>query len=228
MISSCSPWIVATMSLSRPVRTSSSAAISVLWPRISRPSSTTVSSPPSRPADSPNSSSSMASSWRPRVAKWRRRTRPIGCAAGGPVEGLGHGGPPVDDQGLALLVGHRQAADVVAVAALAAGAVDAAEHEAGVAQLQGGQPLGDVALDHLPLPPGLLGAALADLHHRPQAGGLLARALEAGVGVVDVGLLGGQVGMGRHRSSRETRGLAILPDESRPSEDRRLVGMLAA
>ena len=34
-------------------------------------------------------------------------------AAGGPVEGLGHRRPPVDDDRLPLLVGHRQPADVV-------------------------------------------------------------------------------------------------------------------
>ena len=123
-------------------------------------------------------------------------------APGGPVEGLGHRGPPVDHQRLPLLVGHGQAPDVEAVAPLALGAVDPPEHEAGVAELEGGQPVGDVALDHLPLPPGLLRAALAHLDHRAQTSGLEARALEAVVGTVDVGLFGGQVGMGRHHPPR--------------------------
>ena len=138
-------------------------------------------------------------------------------AAGGPVEGLGDRRPPVDDERLAVLVGHGQPADVVAVAALAAGAVDAAEHQAGVAELERGQPLGDVALDHLPLPAGLLGAALADLDHRAQPGGLLARSLEAAVRVVDVGLLGGQVGVGRHHPPG-TRGSSILPEAAAASD----------
>ena len=73
--------------------------------------------------------------------------------------------------------------------------VSAIEHETGVAQLEGCQPLGDVALDHLPLPAGLLRAALADLHHRAQTGGLDTRAVEAVVGTIDVGLFSGQVGM---------------------------------
>src|SRR3546814_21190 len=77
-------------------------------------------------------------------------------------------------------------------------AVDAAEHEAGAAQLERRQPLGDVALDHLPLPAGLLGTALAHLDHRSELGGLPARSLQAVVGTIDVGLLGGEIRMGRH------------------------------
>ena len=127
--------------------------------------------------------------------------------AGGPVEGLGHGRPPVDHEGLAVHVGHRQATDVEGVATLALGAVDPAEHEAGVAQLQGRQPLRDVALDHLPLPAGLLRAALADLHHRAQTGGLDPRAVEAVVGTIDVSLLSGKVGMRRHHPPGQKRGI---------------------
>ena len=98
-----------------------------------------------------------------------------------------------------MLVGHRETADVEAVASLAAGAVDATEHEAGVAQLQGGEPVGDAPLDHLPLPAGLLRAALADLHHRAQPSGIDARALQALVGTIDVGLLSSKVRMRCHR-----------------------------
>ena len=110
-----------------------------------------------------------------------------------------------------MLVGHCQPADVVAVAALPGGEVDPSEHEAGVAELQGGEALGDVALDHLPLPAGLFGTALAHLDHRAQPSGLLARPFEAAIGAVDVGLFGGQVGMGRHHPPG-TRGLAILQE----------------
>ena len=148
-------------------------------------------------------------------------------AAGGPVERLGDRRPPVDDERLAVLVGHGQAADVVAVAAVPAGAVDAAEHEAGVAELERGQPLGDVALDHLPLPAGLLGAALAHLDHRAQPGGLLARALEAAVRVVDVGLLRSQIGVRRHLSPAWEWGSSILPEPCRRDADRPKWAMLA-
>ena len=200
MISSCSPWIVATMSESRPVRASSSAVISVLRPRISRPSSTTdelAAEQPGRLAEELVLDGEELAATGGEVAA---ADEPHRLAPGGPVEGLGDRRPPVDHERLAVLVGHRQAADVVAVAAVPAGAVDAPEHEAGVAELQRGQPLGDVALDHLPLPAGLLGAALAHLDHRAQPGGLLARALEAPVRVVDVGLLRSQIGVRRHLS----------------------------
>jgi hypothetical protein len=53
-------------------------------------------------------------------------------AAGRPVERLGDGRPPIDHDGLALLVGHGQAPDVEALHSICgtfAKAVDAAEHE---------------------------------------------------------------------------------------------------
>ena len=94
-------------------------------------------------------------------------------AAGGPVERLGHRGPPVDDDRLLVLVGHRQAPDVVGVArrrlrvaVAVARLVDAPEHERGVAEVELGEPVGDRVLDHVALEPGLLGAAPADLDHR--------------------------------------------------------------
>ena len=77
--------------------------------------------------------------------------------------------------------------------------VEPAEHQRVVAELELVQPVGDVALDHLPFPAGLFGAALADLDHRAQRLGPIARRVQALVGMVDVGLLGSQFGMGRQR-----------------------------
>src|SRR5690606_21197893 len=63
---------------------------------------------------------------------------------GGPVERLGDRRPPVDDERLLRLVGHGDAPDVVALAPLGAGLVDPPEDEAGVADVEVLQPLGDV------------------------------------------------------------------------------------
>ena len=81
----------------------------------------------------------MPSSWRPRGGEVAAARQPHRRAAGGPVEGLGDRRPPVDDDRLLVLVGHGEAADVEGVAAaspLSAVAVDAPEHEAGVAELR--------------------------------------------------------------------------------------------
>ena len=59
-----------------------------------------------------------------------------GLAAGGPVERLGHRGPPVDHDRLLLVVRHRQAADVEGLAALVLVAVDATEQQRGVAEVE--------------------------------------------------------------------------------------------
>ena len=115
---------------------------------------------------------------------------------GGSVEGLGHRRPPVDHEGLLALVGDRHTADVEGVAPVGAGLVDAPEHQAGIAQVQVVETVGDVALDDLPLPAGLLGATLPNLDHRPQLGSRLPSTLQAVVGTIDVRLFGGQVGVG--------------------------------
>jgi hypothetical protein len=119
-----------------------------------------------------------------------------GRAAGGPVERLGDRGAPVDDQRLLRLVGHGDAADVERLTALGTRLVDAAEHQAGVADVEVVEARGDVALDHLAFPSGLLGSALANLDHGPEACRRGPRAHEAVVRMIDVRLLGGEVGMG--------------------------------
>jgi hypothetical protein len=55
--------------------------------------------------------------------------------------------------------------------------------------------MGDGVPDDVALEPGLLRAALADLDHRLEPGHALASRLQAGVGVVDVGLLSSKFGM---------------------------------
>ena len=74
-------------------------------------------------------------------------------AAGGPVERLGDRGPPVDDDRLAVLVGHGQAADVEALDGLGTlgVAVDATEHERGVAEVELGEPVDHGLVEHVAL-----------------------------------------------------------------------------
>jgi hypothetical protein len=115
--------------------------------------------------------------------------------AGGPVEGLGDGCPPVDHQGFLVLVGDGHAADVEGVATGGAGLVDAPEHQAGITEVQIVEAAGDAALDDLPLPAGLLGPTLPDLDHRPQLCRRLPSTFQAVVGTIDVRLLGGQIRM---------------------------------
>ena len=130
---------------------------------------------------------------------------------GGPVEGLGHRRPPVDDHRLLVLVGHRDAPDVVRLAdgrrwprsawaplPLAARLlVDAPEAERGVTEVELGEAVQDRVPDHVALEPGLLRAAPADLDHRLELVGPGPRLVEAVVGVVDVRLLRLKIGMDR-------------------------------
>ena len=74
-------------------------------------------------------------------------------AAGGAVEGLGHRRPPVDDDGLLALVRDGETADVEGLARVA---VDPAEHERGIADLEVGEPVADGLFDHVPLVAGLV------------------------------------------------------------------------
>ncbi len=82
-------------------------------------------------------------------------------AAGGPVEGLGHRGPPVDDDRLGLLVGDGQAADVEALDGVRrlGQPVDAPEHERGVAEIEVGEALEQGLVEGVALEPGLERAA---------------------------------------------------------------------
>ena len=119
---------------------------------------------------------------------------------GRPVERLGDRRAPVDDERGLVVVGDRDAADVVPVA-VGGGAgvvglqVEAAEHQRGVADLEVGQAAlgvgdGDVALE-----PGLVGPAPAHLGVAlgdPPGG--RPHLVEPVVGPVDVALLGRELG----------------------------------
>ena len=125
---------------------------------------------PGRSACSPNSSSSMPSSWRPAGGEVAAAGQAHRLAAGGPVERLGDRRPPVDDHRLLVLVGHREAADVEGLAARRRARGRCGRTQRGVAQLQLGEPVGDRVPDDLALEAGLLGAAPADLDHALEPG----------------------------------------------------------
>ena len=97
-----------------------------------------------------------------------------GLRAGGPVERLGDRGPPVDHDRLLVAVGDAHSADVERLGVVVGVGVEATEDQRVVAQIELVQPIGDVALDHLPFPPGLLGAALAHLDHGTERLGAIA------------------------------------------------------
>ena len=142
----------------------------------------------------------------------------LGVEPGGPVEGLGHRGPPVDHQRLVVRAGHGQPADVerlaqhglpwpsptsVAVPSPSPSpvgkAVDAAEAErlvADVELLQAGQ----AGADHdVPLGAGLERAAPAQVEDALEhVAGLPPHGLETIVGAIEELLLGLQIGMVRH------------------------------
>jgi hypothetical protein len=114
-----------------------------------------------------------------------------GVDRGGPVEGDGHVGPPVDHHRVAVGVLHVSPPDVPGVAELL---VEAAEAEAGHVGVERGQPvtqvgLGDEAVD------GFGGHAF----ERGGGGRAVAHGVETGVRGVDVGLLVGEIGMGHER-----------------------------
>ena len=118
-------------------------------------------------------------------------------AAGGPVERLGDRRPPVDDDRLGLLVGDGEAADVEALGrgrALGV-AVDAPEHECGVAEVEVGQPLDQGLVERVALEAGLERAAEVGLVEVAEPPRRRPGAFEALVGVIDVGLLVGEFGM---------------------------------
>ena len=112
--------------------------------------------------------------------------------SGGPVERLGDGCPPVDDDRLGLLVGDRQAADVERLGRgrRLGHAVDAPEHEGGVAEVEVGEPLDERLVERVALEARLERPAhvgFGEISHAPRR---LPRAIEALVRVVDVGLFG--------------------------------------
>ena len=92
--------------------------------------------------------------------------------AGRPVERLGHGRSPVDYHRLLALVRDREAADVEGLAGVA---VDAAEHEGSVSDLEVSEPVADRLFDHVALVAGLVCATSPDLGQASQPKCLLTR-----------------------------------------------------
>ena len=137
-------------------------------------------------------------------------------AAGGPVERLGDGSTPVDDDRLALLVGDRQATDVERLQPVGrlGHAVDAPEHQGGVAEIQLCQPVDDGFVEDVALVSRLEGAAegaLVKVSHPPRR---ITAYLEAPVRVLDEFLFGGKIWvLLRHGSFNSIGGsLQLLPD----------------
>ena len=123
--------------------------------------------------------------------------------AGCPVERLGHRRAPVDDDGLGVLVGDGQPADVEALrAALGLGgaegrrlfgtAVDPPEHQCGIAEVELVEPLDKGFVEGVALETGLHRAAEVGLVEVSQAPRRRFRRLQAVVGEIDVRLLGVQ------------------------------------
>ena len=133
--------------------------------------------------------------------------QPHRLPTGRPVERLGHRGPPVDHDRFAVVVGDGEATDVEALELVRrfGEAVDAAEHEGGVAQIELGEPVDQGFVEHVALVARLEGAAeggFAEVAQLPRVGTAL---FETVVGVVDVRLLLGKIGMLlRHGSEKPT------------------------
>ena len=104
-------------------------------------------------------------------------------AAGGAVERFGDRRPPVDDDRLGVLIGHREAADVEALAAVGTvvpfgrggEAVDAAEHERGVAEVEVVQALDQGLVERVALESRLHGATEVGLVEVTEAPGRVLR-----------------------------------------------------
>jgi hypothetical protein len=132
-----------------------------------------------------------------------------------PVEGLGDRSTPVDDDGIGVAIGHRQAPDVeclgVAISwvrsvACTAGngeigigvAVDAPEHKRSIADVEMVESGDDLFVEVVALVPLLERSPHLRLGEvaDPQRAGT--RVLEAGIGPLDVRLLGGEIRMLGH------------------------------
>jgi hypothetical protein len=133
---------------------------------------------------------------------------------GGPVEGGGDRGPPIDDEGLAVLPRHRQPADVERLAGLVLGGglIDPAEAEPLVPDVELGQS-GQAGPDHdVPLRPRLGRAALAQVEDRfEHPPGFVAHGAEARVSTVEESLLFLELGIDGHVV------LPVLPLSWRPN-----------
>ena len=220
--SSCSAWMVATMSRIRPVRSWSSAANSAPSPTTVKPGlggGLGVEHLVVEAEESPTLGLEVPA---PGDAH--------GLHRGGAVEGLGHRGPPVDDQWREVVVGDRDAADVVRrrLAALPRPEVEPPEAQRRLADVEAGQAAPGVRLGRLALEPGLVRAAPGDVgvSLRDLLGGPTHH-LEPGVRRIQVALLRHQfriqlgVGRGRRRARRrvgqETNLRRLGTDEFTPS-----------
>ena len=220
--SSCSAWMVATMSRIRPVRSWSSAANSAPFAHHREPGLggglgvehlvVDAEESPTLGLEVPTAGDAH------------------GLDCGGAVEGLGDRGPPVDDQWRQVVVGDRDPADVVRgrLAALPRPEVEPPEAQRRLADVEAGQPAAGVRLGGLALEPGLVRAAAGDVgvSLRDLLGGPTHH-LEAGVRRIQVALLRHQfriqlgVGRGRRRARRrvgqETNLRRLGTDEFTPS-----------
>ena len=127
-------------------------------------------------------------------------------APSGAIERLGHGCTPIDYDGLAVVVGHCETADVEALgwawlisSAVTferfAMAIDPAEHQRRIAQIELREPIDECFIEHIALVARLYGApegALVDIAQFPGVG---AARFEAPVGVIDVGLFVCEIGV---------------------------------
>jgi hypothetical protein len=112
------------------------------------------------------------------------------AATGGPVERLRHRRPPVDHHGLAILVGHGEAADVEALDRIRrlGRAIDAPEHQRRAAEVEIGQALQEGLVEGVALETSLERAAEVGFGHVAHAPRRLATRVETLVRVIDVGL----------------------------------------
>ena len=156
--------------------------------------------------------------------------------AGGPIERLCDRCPPIHDDGILITVGDRDTSDVEALdpdSGESAGAgdsrgldrgapitfivdlvtelsIDPAEAQRGVAELQLRESVHDGVVDHLSFEAGLFGTAPSHLDHGGETTRSAARGIEAGVGLIDIGLFGDEIRMWSHRLPRK-RGRATVP-----------------
>ena len=191
-MASCSAWMVATMSPSFPVRASSREASSAALPTRSEPGALRQQGLAVEDLVLHGQELAAAGGEVPAAVQTH------GLAARGPVERLGHRGPPVDDQRVVVLVGDGDATDVEALAAVGLVPVDATEHQRGVADVELGQAAHDALVDDLALEAGLVGAPPADLDHAGQARRRTAAGLEGLMGPIEVRLFGFQIGIAGH------------------------------
>ena len=120
---------------------------------------------------------------------------PHRLAPGGSVERLRDGRSPVDHDRIARLVGDGEPADVEALERVGrlGRPVDAAEHERRIAQIEVGEALDECFVEGVALEPRLERATQIGLTEVTKPPRRLAAALEALVGVIDVGLLVSQI-----------------------------------